>query len=147
MLDSVKPTAKLVSPLHGGAMSNTADKLAAAYIAMREAIKQKEDEIKDIKEQQEQVTAKILELCEEQNIDSLKTPDGTITRRVHTHYWTSDWDKMYEFIKAEDVMHLLEKRVHNGNMKDFLECNPDVAPPGLQVNRKHLISVRKPSKK
>ncbi len=128
-------------------MSKTADKLATAYISMREAIKQKEDEVKDIKEQQEQVVAKLLELCEEQNIDSLRTPAGTITRRVHTHYWTSDWDRMYEFMKAEDALHLLEKRVHNSNMKDFLEANPDVAPPGLQVNRKHLISVRKPSKK
>ena len=42
---------------------------------------------------------------------------------------------------------LLEKRVHSTNMKEFLEANPDVVPPSLQVIRKNIISVRKPSKK
>jgi len=89
----------------------------------------------------------MLTLCEEQNIDSLRTPAGTISRRVRTSYWPSDWDKMHEFIKENSAFHLLEKRVHTSNMKEFLEANPDVAPPGLQTNRKYTISVLKPRKK
>jgi hypothetical protein len=54
---------------------------------------------------------------------------------------------MHQFIKENDAIHLLEKRVHGSNMKEFLEANPDVAPPGLQVNRKYTVSVRKPAKK
>lgn len=114
---------------------------------MREVIREKEEEIKTIKAQQEKIVVKMLALCEEQNIDSLRTPAGTISRRVHTSYWPSDWDKMHQFIKENDAIHLLEKRVHGSNMKEFLEANPDVAPPGLQVNRKYTVSVRKPAKK
>ncbi len=114
---------------------------------MREAIKVKEDEIKEIKVQQDKINQKMLKICEDQNLDSLKTHAGTISRRVHTSYWPSDWDKMHEFLKDNDALHLLEKRVHNTNMREFLEANPDVAPPGLQVNRKHTITVLKPRKK
>ncbi len=128
-------------------MKNTPDKLATIYIKMREAIQEKEEEIKKIKVQQEKVTQEMLTLCEEQNIDSLKTPAGTISRRVRTSYWPSDWDKMHGFIKENSAFHLLEKRVHTSNMKEFLEANPDVAPPGLQTNRKYTISVLKPRKK
>lgn len=128
-------------------MDDKPDKLASIYIKMREVIREKEEEIKTIKAQQEKIVVKMLALCEEQNIDSLRTPAGTISRRVHTSYWPSDWDKMHQFIKENDAMHLLEKRVHGSNMKEFLEANPEVAPPGLQVNRKYTVSVRKPAKK
>jgi len=63
-------------------MNITADNLAAMYLKMREAIQNKEEEIKEIKEEQETVTAKLLALCEEQNTDGLTTPSGTISRRV-----------------------------------------------------------------
>ena len=125
----------------------TADKLVAMYIKMRNAIKEKEDEIKLIKEQQEQVSDKLLSLCNDQNADSLKTPEGTVSRRVYSSYWTSDWESMYKFIQENDAFHLLEKRIHNGNLKEFLSDNPDLCPMGLQSNKKYIISVRKPTSK
>ena len=128
-------------------MKDTPDRLALAYIRMRDAIKEKEEEIKGLKAKQEKINAKFLALCEEQNIGSLRTPAGTITRRVHTSFWTSDWDKMHEFIGEHKAFHLLERRISNKSMAEFLEANPDVAPPGLQANRKYVVSVRKPPKK
>ena len=125
----------------------TADKLVAMYIKIRGAIKEKDDEIKLFKEQQEFVAEKLLALCSEQNLDSMKTTEGTITRRVSSNYWTSDWEAMYKFIEANDAYHLLEKRIHNTNMKEFLTENPDECPQGLQSNKKYIISVRKPTTK
>ena len=125
----------------------TADKLVAIYIKIRGAIKEKDDEIKLFKEQQEFVAEKLLALCSEQNLDSMKTTEGTITRRVSSNYWTSDWEAMYKFIETNDAYHLLEKRIHNTNMKEFLTENPDECPQGLQSNKKYIISVRKPTTK
>ena len=125
----------------------TADKLVAMYIKIRGAIKEKDDEIKLFKEQQEFVAEKLLALCSEQNLDSMKTTEGTITRRVSSNYWTSDWEAMYKFIETNDAYHLLEKRIHNTNMKEFLTENPDECPQGLQSNKKYIISVRKPTTK
>jgi hypothetical protein len=125
----------------------TAGKMVAAYIKLREAIQAKEDEIKALKEKQALVSASMLDLCSKEDIDSIKTPFGTLTRRVYSSYWTSDWDQMYKFIAENDAYHLLEKRIHNTHMKEFLEENPDALPIGLQSDRKYAVSIRKPTKK
>jgi hypothetical protein len=44
-------------------------------------------------------------------------------------------------------MHLLEQRIHNGNMRNYLEDNPDVLPVGLNADTKYAITVRKPTGK
>ena len=44
-------------------MKDSADKLTKIYIKMRNAIREKEDEIKTIKKQQETVVEKLLALC------------------------------------------------------------------------------------
>jgi hypothetical protein len=125
----------------------TAGKMVAAYIKIRSAIQEKEDEIKVLKEKQALLSASMLDLCSKEDIDSIKTPFGTLTRRIYSSYWTSDWDQMYKFIAENDAYHLLEKRIHNTNMKEFLEENPDALPIGLQSDRKYAVSVRKPTKK
>ncbi len=126
--------------------TDQADKLAAIYIKMREAIREKEEDIKEIKLQQEKVSAELDALFGDKT-ESIKTLSGTVSRRVQTHYGVSDWDQMHAFILENQATHLLEKRIHGGNMKEFLEVNPDIFPPSLQVNRKYIVSVRKPSKK
>ena len=126
---------------------NTAAKMVAAYINIRSAIQEKDEEIKKLKEQQGVISNKMLELCAKEDIDSVRTPYGTVTRRVYPSYWTSDWEQMYKFIQENEAFHLLEKRIHNTHMKEFLEENPDSLPIGLQSDRKYAVSVRKPTKK
>lgn len=125
--------------------------LVAVYRKLRTAIAEAEEEhetkVKGLREQLDTVSAELLHFCNEQNLDSVKTPAGTVSRRVQTRYWTTDWEKMNEFIVEHEAVHLLEKRIHNGNMKQFLEENPDVLPIGLQVDNKYVIQVRKPSEK
>ena len=128
-------------------METSADKLVSVYLKIRTAIQDKDQEIKNLKEQQDKVSDELLKLCESQEADGLKTPSGTVSRRVISSYWTSDWEQMYAFIKEQDAPHLLEKRIHNGNMKEFLVDNPDVTPAGLQAKNRYAISVRKPTKK
>ena len=129
---------------------NVAD-LVAVYRKLRGAIAEAEEEhetkVKGLKEQLEIVSAELLNFCNEQNLDSVKTPAGTISRRVQTRYWTTDWEQMSNFIVEHNAVHLLEKRINNTNMKHFLEENPDALPIGLQVDNKYVIQVRKPSEK
>ena len=129
----------------------TADKLVGVYRKIRAAIDEKEaahkEAITALKEQLDAVSSKLLEICNEQNLDSLRTPVGTVTRRVVTRYWTSDWEQMYQFIKNHDAPYLLEQRIHNGNMRQFLEDNPDTLPVGLNADTKYAITVRKPTNK
>lgn len=125
--------------------------LVAAYRKLRSAISEEEEaheaKVKSLKDQLELVATELLNVCNEQNIDSIRTPSGTVSRRVQTRYWTTDWEQMYKFIADHDVPFVLEKRIHNGNMKQFLENNPDVLPVGLQVDNKYVVQVRKPTEK
>ena len=128
-----------------------ADKLVAVYRKIRGVIDEKEAEHKELigtlKAQLEAVSEKLLDICNTQNLDSLRTPMGTVTRRTVTRYWTSDWQSMYGFIKEHDAPFLLEQRIHNTNMKQFLEENPDVLPIGLNADTKYAVTVRKPTNK
>lgn len=127
------------------------NKLVSVYLKMRDNIEEKEakhkEEISALKEDFDVVAGKLLALCNDQNIDSIKTPVGTISRRISTRYWTSDWDSMYQFITEHGAPFLLEQRIHGSNMREFLENNPDVFPVGMQAERKYTVQVRKPNKK
>lgn len=128
-----------------------ADKLVGIYRKIRDTIHEKEEahkaELADLRAQQELVSNALLALCNEQNLDSIRTAAGTVTRSTVTRYWTSDWESMYQFIKEQDAPHLLEQRIHNGNMRQFLEDNPDTLPIGLNADTKYVVRVRKPTSK
>lgn len=124
-----------------------ADKLAEIYIKIRdkrEEMKAKfEEEYAKLTDQLDVLSSEMLEVCRENNADSIKTPAGTIMRRVETRFWTNDWDSFYSFVEEEDAFGLFEKRIHQGNMKQFLEENPDKMPKGLMSDSKYKITVRR----
>ena len=125
----------------------TTDKLAEVYIKIRdkraELKEQYEAQDEGLKAQQELLAEKMLDICRDNNADSIKTPAGTIIRKVDTRYWTTDWDSMYQFIEEHDAYPLLEKRIHQTNLKQFLEENPELLPAGLQADSKYTVVVRR----
>ena len=127
------------------------EKLVSAYRKLRAAIAEEEEafeaKVAHLKEKLDYVSNELLEFCREQNVDSIRTPAGTVSRRVQSRYWTTDWEQMYDFIEKNNAPFLLEKRIHNGNMKQFMEENPDLLPVGLQVDNKYVVHVRKPTEK
>ena len=128
----------------------TAD-LVEVYRKIRDAVHAKEEQHKSemavLQKQLDSVSKALLDVCNGLNADSIKTPHGTISRRVSERYWTTDWESMHKFIKENDAVFLLEQRIHNGNMKQFLADNPDMLPVGLQCDRKYVLHVRKPTGK
>jgi hypothetical protein len=125
----------------------SSDKLAEIYIKIRdkraELKEQFESQDNELKAQQDVLVEQMLALCQEQNADSIKTPAGTIIRKVDTRYWTTDWDSMYKFVEEHDAFPLLEKRLHQTNLKQFLDENPKLLPAGLQADRKYTVVVRR----
>lgn len=123
------------------------DQLTAVYLKIRDKRAENKREFenvdKDLEEQQKMLAEQMLDTCKEMNADSIRTPHGTIIRSVKSKYWTGDWDSMYNFIKEHDAFGLLEKRLHQTNMKDFLNENPDVMPMGLNVENEYTIVVRR----
>jgi hypothetical protein len=125
----------------------SAGKLAGVYIKMRDArakLKSSyEEQDKAIEEQMSTIETQLLDVCKRAEADSIKTQAGTIMRSVATRYWTNDWDSMYNFIKENDALGLFEKRISQANMRQFIEENPDKFPPGMLVDSKYKIIVRR----
>jgi predicted RNA-binding protein with PUA domain len=46
-------------------------------------------------------------------------------------------------MREHGAMELLEKRIHQTNMKEFLENKPDVHPPGLNIDSEYEITIRR----
>jgi hypothetical protein len=75
---------------------------------------------------------------------SLKTASGMIILSKKTRYWASDWDSMYRFMVEHDCPYLLEKRIAQKAMAEYLADHPASYPGGLNSETEFQISVRKP---
>lgn len=115
-------------------------KMNAKLAEMRHEYESRE---KELKAQMATVKSALLTYCKEQNVESVRTAEGLFYRTVQTRYWTSNWDEMGRFVVDNNVPELLEKRLHQGNMKQFLEEHPELLPPGLNVDSEYTIVVRK----
>lgn len=123
------------------------EEMVEAYRKVRDAIaKRKEDfesQMEKLEKSLEVISAAILEFCNAHNLDSVKTPMGTVSRRVQTRYWTNDWESMYRFIEDHKVPDLLERRIHQTNMKTWIEDNPGLLPQGLNNESRYSATVRR----
>lgn len=123
------------------------DKLVTAYIKMRDKraslLREYEAEDEEIKSQMEVVETKLLDLCKSIGADSLKTKQGTVIRTVKTRYWTSDWNSMHKFVMDNNMPELLEKRISQTTMKQLLDENPDMMPPGMNVDSRYSVTIRR----
>lgn len=123
------------------------DKLVKAYIKIRDARKalseQFEKEDGELRDSMDMIEEQLLEACKAIGADSIRTPFGTISRTVKKRFWTNDWHSFYEFLKEHEAIELLEKRIAQTNMSTFLEENPDLHPPGLNVDSRYSVVVRR----
>ena len=125
------------------------DRLAKIYRKMRSAIevltKEYDTQVEAIKEQQEGVKNAMKEQMKALGVSSMKTEQGTVILSVKTRYNTQDWDSFKKFVITHEAVDLLEKRIAQSNMAQFLEENPGLVPPGLNTSSEYDVSVRKPT--
>jgi hypothetical protein len=128
-------------------MDIPADKLVSIFIKMRdkrdEIKREMETKVNEIEEQMHVINQQLLEICKTNGADSIRTPHGTAYRTIKQRYWTNDWEHFHKFMQEQGAMELLERRIHQSNMKQFLEENPDLHPMGLNVDSEYAITVRR----
>lgn len=131
----------------GSVSGVSAGRLVAAYVKIRDTRAKRKAEFEEedgkLREQQDKIGDALLAICKEQDADSMRTENGTFYRTVRRRYWTSDWDAMHKFVLEHEVPDFLEKRLNQTVVREFLEEHPEEVPPGLNVEAKYTISVRK----
>jgi hypothetical protein len=98
------------------------DKLVRVYLKMAAKDAELYAEYKEkrakLKDQMALVKGELLDYCKEHDVESVRTSEGLFFRTVKSNYWTNDWEQ-------------------------FLEENPDLIPPGLNVDSEYAITVRR----
>ena len=122
-------------------------KLVKAYRALRD----KRSELKTAFEEQDTVLANkqdtiqgvLLQHCNDNDVTSVKTDEGTFFRQKKVNYWCSDWDNFYKWVVEKNIPDILQKRISQKNLKEYLGEHDDI-PIGLQSNAVYTITVQKP---
>jgi len=124
-----------------------AKKLVKIYVKIRDRRREIkaafEEEDKALEAKLDVINGELLEILKTMGAESMRTEFGTITKRVYRRFNTNDWYSFHNFIKEHDALDLLEKRVSQGNMNTFLEENPDLHPPGLNVDSRYAVVITK----
>lgn len=126
------------------------DVLAKTYRKIRtritELTQEYDTKVETLKAAQDEVKNAMKDQLKALGVTSVRTDEGTVVLSVKTRYNTQDWDSFKKFVVEQDAVDLLEKRIAQTNMAQFLEENPGVVPPGLNSSSEYDISVRKPTK-
>lgn len=128
-----------------------ASALAKEYIELKgdlEALEaQHKQEQAVLKDRMDEIRAQLNILCNTQGASSIRTPYGTIIRTTTTRYWTNDWGSLHDVVLRYNAPYLLEKRICNSAMKEFLEEHPEAHPAGMNADSAYTVMVRRPTKK
>jgi len=126
------------------------DRLVKIYRKIKEKIdiltRDYDTQIETLKAQQDEIKFALKDMMKSDGTTSLKTTYGTVSLMTKTRYSTNDWDSFKRFIVEHDAVDLLEKRVAQANMGQFLQENPGIVPPGLNSMTEFEIRITKPSK-
>jgi hypothetical protein len=96
-----------------------------------------------LSEQMDLIKNALLDHCRETGAESVRTKDGLFYRTKKSTFWTSDWESMHKFVLEHNEPDLLERRISQKHLREFLEENPDLMPAGLQAKTEYTVSVRK----
>ena len=126
------------------------DKLARIYRKIKTEIdsltQEYDTKLEALKAQQDELRFAMKDQMKALGVKSVNTAFGTVSLVNKTRYNTQDWDSFKKFVVEHAVVDLLEKRIAQTNMRQFLEENPGLVPPGLNSSSEYSVSVRKPTK-
>lgn len=128
---------------------NDMEELVKTYLTIRNERDRIEAEFKEhdaaLKSEMAVLEQAMLAGCNEIKADSIKTPHGTIMKRLSERFTCSDRDNFNKFVLEHGAVELFEGRIHQSNFKEFMtERHADGLPPGVNVMREFVITVRKP---
>ena len=125
-------------------------KLVKAFRNLRDKRSELKAEVeaqdKALVEQQEKIQSYLLTHCNENDVNSVKTDEGTFYRKRKVNYWCSDWESFHKFVLEHQIPEILQKRIAQKNLEEFLaeEGNEQLVPIGLQSESTYTITVQKP---
>jgi hypothetical protein len=128
------------------------DSLTEAYLAIRtereKLLRDYEEKDSALKKELSVLEQGLLAVCNSIGADSIRTQHGTIIRKLNERFFCSDFDSFKQFVMDNEAVDLLERRIHQGNFRQYMaEHKDDGLPPGVNAMREYGVSVRKATSK
>jgi hypothetical protein len=126
------------------------DELVKTYLTIRgereKILSEYEQKDSSLKKELQLLEQQLLGICNDTNTNGFKTGSGSVIRKLNERFYCNDWDNFRRFVIENDAVELLERRIHQGNFKEFMAGHEkDGLPPGVNVMREFTVTVRKPS--
>lgn len=127
-------------------MSKKIDDYVGDYINLRDRVdaikRQHQEEVAPYREAMMKLENMFLEHLLSTGAKNVKTPHGTIYQSEQTSVKVADWSAILEFVKDQELWHMLEKRVSKQAVADFLSETGNL-PPGLDVTKAVVCNIRR----
>lgn len=122
------------------------DTLTKAYIQLRDersALKESyESQDGALISKMDKLEAMLMAKLNEFQVDSVKTPYGTVYTQIQTKYTCGDWTNFWAWMLESQRLDAVEKRVGQKAMKE-IEAAGEELPPGIEVHRERQVVVRR----
>ena len=122
------------------------DKLVKIHSKIKAQMEALDRQLAELEEQRTEIRLAIKDQMRALGLTSVQTSSGTVSLMKKTRYNTQDWDSFKSFLLEHQAVDLLEKRIAQTNMAQFLEENPGVVPPGMNSVTEFDIRVTKARK-
>ena len=124
----------------------TMEQVIAAYLHLRqekEAIsKRHKEELAPITDKMNKLLAWTHQQLQSQGQKNARVDSGTAFLQTDISVTVEDWDAVWDFVVANGLKSMLERRVSKGVVQEFIESTGDV-PPGVKVTSEISCHIRK----
>lgn len=122
------------------------DSITEKYVKVRDAKKKIQEkhkkELEPINKAMELAEASILQELDKIGAESVNTKFGTVYKKVNTSANIADPQLFFDFIKTGDHWNMLQRRLNNSTVAEFVDTTGNV-PPGVDITRRVEINVRR----
>lgn len=122
------------------------DDVVRGYIQLRDQkakLKAKyEQEVEGLDTKMAVLEGFMLQEVEATGVDSFKTAGGTAYRYSQNSATVADWDTTLNFIRANEMWNLLERRVNKTVVEEYRQEHQQL-PPGVNFNSIYKIGFRR----
>jgi len=111
--------------------SQTLGRKIDTYFRLRARRLVLESDVKKCKSKESAMTDDIVELLGEAKIDAASGSLGSISIKRPTVGRVADWPTLYDWISETDNFQMLGRQLHQANLREFLEHEPEFKVKGL----------------
>lgn len=124
----------------------TIDRVVLAYRTLRDQKKEMQDrhkeELKPLDDKMEILENHLHQQLLASGVESMKTENGTVYRTNLSSVKVGDWEVALEFIKSNNLWHMLEKRLAKAAVEEFVTGQGHNVP-GTEITYVQKVNVRK----